>query len=410
MNDFNNNNDNLNNENYNYEFNNGELINNNEKKNNKNKNKKPKKAIAGIVSLAIASSLVGGIAGGTGVYTILKDRDEKVGTVNVEKGESNAEIKNVGTTSNSSTANIVKKVAPAVVGVSTKSIVSNGFFNAQEQEGIGSGFIINEEGKVITNYHVIEGANEVKVILSTGEEVNAKVVNVDAKMDVALLEITDKNVKLPGVAEFGDSSTVSSGEDVIAIGNPLGKEFSSTVTKGIVSSANRKISVDGSKDNIVDYIQTDAAINPGNSGGPLINSAGQVIGINTAKKVGQEIEGIGFAIPINKVRERIDVLSKPQLKIGISGLNITDDVKKEQAARGNNLEKGIYIREVEAFSAAEKAGLKPGDTIVAFNGTKVETVDELNALKEKLNANDVIKVTVVREGKKVSVDLKLTAK
>lgn len=409
MSDFNNN-DNLNNENYNYEFNNGELNNNDEKKNNRNKNKKPKKAIAGIVSLAIASSLVGGIAGGTGVYTILKDRDEKVGTVNIEKGESNAEIKNVGTTSNSSTANIVKKVAPAVVGVSTKSIVSNGFFNAQEQEGIGSGFIINEEGKVITNYHVIEGANEVKVILSTGEEVNAKVVNVDAKMDVALLEITDKNVKLPGIAEFGDSSTVSSGEDVIAIGNPLGKEFSSTVTKGIVSSANRKISVDGSTDNIVDYIQTDAAINPGNSGGPLINSAGQVIGINTAKKVGQEIEGIGFAIPINKVRERIDVLSKPQLKIGISGLNVTDDVQKEQAMRGNKLEKGIYIREVETFSAAEKAGLKPGDTIVSFNGTKVETVDELNALKEKLNANDVVKVTVVREGKKVTVDLKLTAK
>ncbi|MFR5267048.1 S1C family serine protease [Clostridium sp.] len=398
MSNFNNNDyNNLNENNYGYETNN-------------KKNKKPKKAIAGVVSLAIASSLIGGIAGGTGVYTVLKDRDDVKESVKTEQKISTGENSIVETGTTSNTASVVKKVAPAVVGVSTKSIVSTGFFNVQEQEGIGSGFIIDEEGKVITNYHVIQGASEVKVILSTGEEVNAKVINSDSQMDVALLQITDKNIKLPGIAQLGDSSKVSSGEDVIAIGNPLGKEFSSTVTKGIVSSANRKISVDGSKENVVDYIQTDAAINPGNSGGPLINSAGQVIGINTAKKVGEEIEGIGFSIPINKVKDKLDVLSKPELKIGISGRDVTEEIIKAQELRGNKLEKGIYVVEVEAFSPAEKAGIKAGDLIVSFNGKNIESIQELNELKGKLNAKDIVKVGIIREGKKLNLELTLVTK
>ncbi|MGL5616872.1 MAG: S1C family serine protease [Sarcina sp.] len=372
--------------------------------------KKPKKAVAGILSIALASSLIGGIAGGAGVYTVL-DKDSDGKKVSSEGEAPSANTENLSALSGSNTAAIVQSVAPAVVGVSTKSVVnqSNGFFTMpKEVDGIGSGFIINDKGDVITNYHVIEGATEVKVILSTGEEVNAKVVNSNAQMDVALLTITDKNVKLPGVAKLGDSSKVVSGEDVIAIGNPLGKEFSSTVTKGIVSSANRKISTDESGNNIVEYIQTDAAINPGNSGGPLINSKGEVIGINTAKKVGQEIEGIGFAIPINKVKDQLDVLSKPAIKIGIAGMDVTEEVVKAQNERGNKIEEGILVKEVEDFSAAQKAGIRPGDIIVSFNGQKVKSVNELNELKGKLNVDQQVKVVVLRDGNKVTLDLKLT--
>ena len=296
---------------------------------------------------------------------------------------------------------VVEKVTPAVVGVSTKSLVRDQFFNVKEQEGLGSGFIINEDGYVVTNYHVINGAQEVKVIFSDGKEVNAKVVNYDAERDIAVIKITD-NVKMPGIAQLGDSSIVKAGEEVIAIGNPLGKEFSSTVTKGIISSPNRKMKTENG--NVLDYIQTDAAINPGNSGGPLINSKGEVIGINTAKKVGEDIEGIGFAIPINEVKTRLGSLSKPILKLGITARTVTPELAKE-----NNIEEGIYVVGVQEFSPAEKSGLKIGDLIIAFGGKRVKTLEELNQIKSQYNDGDSVPIEIIRDGKKVNLNLTLVA-
>ena len=294
----------------------------------------------------------------------------------------------------------VNKVKPAVVTVSTKSIVSGVFGQQEQQSGVGSGFIIDKEGSIITNYHVVQGASTVKVILSTGKEANAKVINYDASQDLAMVKITDSNVKIPGVAELGDSEKIQAGEEVIAIGSPLGEQFTGTVTKGIISAVNRTVkSSDGKTSN---YIQTDAAINPGNSGGPLINSEGKVIGINTAKISESGVEGFGFSIPINTAKERISSLSKPLLKIGISGIAVDETTSKQ-----HNIPVGVWVNSVENFSAAAKAGIQRGDVITSFDGKTVKTVDEINTIKAKHNNGDVVKVVVSRDGKKLTLSLKL---
>lgn len=407
MSDFNNRNENENNlDESNLNQNNGNDYSGLEKDQNPKKQKKNQsKALAGTVAVALTASLLGGGVGGFGIYTVMKDSATK--DVAVEKNNdnnektSNSEFKNEGTMT---TSEAVKKVTPAVVGVSTKSIVMDQNFRApMEQEGIGSGFIINEEGLVVTNYHVIKGAQEVKVILSDGSEVNAKVVNYDEKADLAVIDITE-DIKMPGIATLGDSSKLQAGEDVIAIGNPLGKEFSKTVTKGIISSPNRQLSVSGSQEEVETFIQTDAAINPGNSGGPLINSKGEVIGVNTAKKVGEEIEGIGFSIPINTVKEKLDSLSKPILVLGIRAQDVTKEIAEQR-----NIPVGVRIKSIEDFSPAEKAGIRVGDVITAYNGKRVETVAQLNECKESSKEGDVIKLTVFRDDKTMEIDLKLEA-
>ena len=373
--------------------------------NNNSKNKKVKKKSGfkrgiALVAGAVIVAILGGAIGAGGVYYAFKNSIP----VSTLENNSNTSVNPPafkGEDGELTVPQVVEKVTPAVVGVSTKSLVRDQFFNVKEQEGLGSGFIINEDGYVVTNYHVINGAQEVKVIFSDGKEVNAKVVNYDAERDIAVIKITD-DVKMPGIAQLGDSSTVKAGEEVIAIGNPLGKEFSSTVTKGIVSSPNRKMKTENG--NVLDYIQTDAAINPGNSGGPLINSKGEVIGINTAKKVGEDIEGIGFAIPINEVKTRLGSLSKPILKLGITARTVTPELAKE-----NKLEEGVYVVGVQEFSPAEKAGLKIGDLIVEFGGKRVKTLEELNQVKSQYNDGDSVPVEIIRDGKKVNLNLTLVA-
>ena len=356
--------------------------------------KKPLAVIAG----GLVCAMLGGIVGGFSVAYAIRNTNNYTNTP-----ITNTNTQFAGEEGALTVPQVVQKVAPAVVGVSTKSIVSgNSIWNPQqEQEGLGSGFIISEDGLVVTNYHVISGASEVKVILNDGTEVNAKVVNYDAQQDMAVVKITD-DIKVPGVAELGDSSILLAGEEVIAIGNPLGKEFSETVTKGIISSANRKLNT--AEGVIQEYVQIDAAINPGNSGGPLINSKGQVIGINTAKQAGTGIEGIGFSIPINKVKEKLDVLSKPILLLGISARDVN-----EELAKANGLEEGVYVVDVQEFSPAETAGLKIGDLITNFGGQRVKTTDELNTIKQQYNEGDVVKMTILRDGKQVSLDVKLKA-
>lgn len=373
--------------------------------NDNSKNKKVKKKSGfkrgiALVAGAVIVAILGGAIGAGGVYYAFKNSIP----VSTLENNSNTSVNPPafkGEDGALTVPQVVEKVTPAVVGVSTKSLVRDQFFNVKEQEGLGSGFIINEDGYVVTNYHVINGAQEVKVIFSDGKEVNAKVVNYDAERDIAVIKITD-DVKMPGIAQLGDSSTVKAGEEVIAIGNPLGKEFSSTVTKGIVSSPNRKMKTENG--NVLDYIQTDAAINPGNSGGPLINSKGEVIGINTAKKVGEDIEGIGFAIPINEVKTRLGSLSKPILKLGITARTVTPELAKE-----NKLEEGVYVVGVQEFSPAEKAGLKIGDLIIEFGGKRVKTLEELNQVKSQYNDGDSVPVEIIRDGKKVNLNLTLVA-
>ena len=284
--------------------------------------------------------------------------------------------------------------------VSTKSIQSvNGWFQ-QETEGMGSGFIINEDGYILTNYHVIDGAKEVTVTLSDGREVTASVVNYDADQDVAMIKIND-DIEVPGVVELGDSDALQPGEEVLAIGNPLSKELSSTLTKGIISALNRSVETEsGVSSNL---IQTDTAINSGNSGGPLINTKGEVIGINTLK-ASDGAEGIGFAIPINDVKDKIDSLSKPILNLGVS-IRVVD----ESLAKQLNLEEGLYVVEVNEYSPAEKAGLKSGDLIVKADGTRIKTFEELQEIKNSKEEGDTINIEFIRDGKTKNTTITLTS-
>ena len=236
-------------------------------------------------------------------------------------------------------------------------------------------------------------------MLSDGKEVSAKVVNYDAASDVAVIKLAD-NTKVPGVAEFGDSDMLEVGESVVAIGNPLGKEFLASVTTGVVSAVNRQVSIEN-KD--LKFIQTDAAINPGNSGGPLVNSKGQVIGINTAKISVTGVEGLGFAIPINTVNPKMDSLIKPILNIGISCRDITEDMSKEY-----NIPVGVYVSQIKEFSAAEKAGIMPADIITQFDGQKIKTVEEINKIKGTHKAGDTVKVELVRNEKTIKINLTLS--
>lgn len=365
-----------------------------------NQNPEPKKKrkrngktfVVGAIIVVVA--LLSGICGSGVTYFFMKKEIKSTSPLQNSSGTPDFKSASAMTTQEA-----FNKVAPAVVIVSTKGLIQNGII-PKEVEGIGSGFIINKEGYILTNYHVVKGAQEVTVTLSTGEEVKAKVINYDESQDVAMIKM-EGNFKVPAIAELGDSSKVKPGEEVIAIGTPLSKDFAQTVTKGVVSAVGRTVTTETGKQ--VNLIQTDTAINPGNSGGPLVNSEGQVIGINTLKLAGGA-EGIGFAIPINEVKTKLDVLSKPILTLGVKVREIDKQISKEY-----DIPEGIYIVEVTPFSPAEKAGLKQGDVITEFGGKKVKTLEELNEIKSTKNAGDKVSAKVIRDGKTKTVEITLEA-
>lgn len=374
-----------------------EEINSDYESNNYKKRKKAKMSSGFKIALIIIlCSLLSGVVGSSVTYLMVNNNIVKNNGFNVNNGPTNFESDGSVLTPTEA----FNRVAPAVVVVSSKSIKEyGGFLPNQEVEGIGSGFIINEEGYILTNYHVVEGAKELTVTLSDKTEAKAKVVNYDQNQDIAMLKIID-DIKVPAVVELGDSDALQPGEELIAIGTPLSKEFSQTVTKGIVSAVNRTVETsEGVKLNL---IQTDTPINPGNSGGPLVNNKGQVIGINTMKLSG-EVEGIGFAIPINEVKGKIEALSKPIIQLGITIRTVDEAMSKQY-----DLEEGLYIVSVSEFSSAEKAGLKAGDLITKFDGERVKTFDELKAIKDKKNVGDTVKIEVIRDKKEITVDITLS--
>ena len=363
----------------------------------KKKNKKVNgNGFAKYIAIALICSLFGGVVGSGATYAISgKNNSSEKSSSKVLADPASFATDNTAL----SAVDIYKKVAPAVVMVSTKTIQSvNGWFQ-QETEGMGSGFIINEEGYILTNYHVIDGAKEVTVTLSDGREVTASVVNYDSDKDIAMIKINEE-VKVPGVVELGDSDALQPGEEVVAIGNPLSKELSSTLTKGIISALNRNVETQSGVS--TNLIQTDTAINAGNSGGPLINTKGQVIGINTLK-ASDGAEGIGFAIPINDVKEKIDSLSKPILNLGVS-VRVVD----ETLAKKLNLEEGLYVVEVTEYSSAEKAGLRSGDLIVKADGRRIKTFEELQEVKNSKKEGDSINIEFIRDGKTQNANVTLT--
>lgn len=302
------------------------------------------------------------------------------------------------------------KILPSIVGIEIEYNVTSslslfgGGSSTSTATASGSGIIISKDGYIVTNNHVVDTsstssysyynvseAKSVKVKLYNDDTVyEATIVGKDSKTDLAVIKIDAQDLT---PAEFADSDNVKIGEFVMAVGNPLGLENS--ITDGIVSAVNRQVSSnDGT---VYTCIQTNAAINSGNSGGALVNSEGKVIGINTLKLSGTGVEGIGFAIPINSTLDIINDLieHKKVLRpyIGISAQDID-----EATAKRNNLVVGVYIKSIEDFSAAEKAGLKVGDVIIKANDTTVKTFDDLEAVKNSLKIGDELKLTVYRNG------------
>ena len=350
------------------------------------------KTIAGVIVCTLCSGFIG-----SGVtYLALKDNLTQTKTINVNPSKFDTKSEALSATE------AYNKVAPAAVVVSTKSVTQGYFMHTQEVEGIGSGFIINEEGYILTNYHVVKGAQEISVTLSNDVTTTAQVVNYDENQDVAMIKITDESVEIPATVELGDSDALQPGEEVIAIGTPLSTELSSTVTKGIISATSRSVAVESGV--TMNLIQTDAAINAGNSGGPLVNTKGEVVGINSSKISGEAVEGIGFSIPINDIKDKIESLSKPILNLGISVRTIDESLSKQL-----NMEQGLYIVEVTEFSSAEKAGLKAGDIIVKADGTRITTFDEFKEIKNAKEEGDDISLEVVRNGESKTINVTLTA-
>ena len=301
-----------------------------------------------------------------------------------------------------STVDIATNVGPAVVGVSTSTQYMSFFGQVYEQEGSGSGIIISSDGYIVTNNHVIENAKSIAVTLNTGEEYSATLVGTDAKTDLAVLKISANDLT---VASLGDSSVCNAGELAVAIGNPLGQELAGTVTVGVISAVNRSIQADDGTNMVL--LQTDAAINPGNSGGALVNGYGEVIGINTMKFSGNGVEGIGFAIPVNTAKPIIaDLISNGYVKgrplIGLSLREISPEL-----AAVNDMPAGLYVADVSKGGAAEKAGIRKGDIIVAVQDKIVESAKQVNDIRDKYAAGDTIKIEVSRDGQKMQFNVVL---
>ena len=357
---------------------------------------KKKRGFNKTIAAVIVCTLCSGFIGSGVTYLALKDNLKETKTINVNPSKFDTKSEALSATE------AYNKVAPAAVVVSTKSVTQGYFMQTQEVEGIGSGFIINQEGYILTNYHVVKGAQEISVTLSNDVTTTAQIVNYDENQDVAMIKITDESVKIPATVELGDSDSLQPGEEVIAIGTPLSTELSSTVTKGIISATSRSVAVESGV--TMNLIQTDAAINAGNSGGPLVNTKGEVVGINSSKISGEAVEGIGFSIPINDIKDKIESLSKPILNLGISVRTIDEALSKQL-----NMEQGLYVVEVTEFSSAEKAGLKAGDIIVKADGNRITTFDEFKAVKNGKEEGDEISLEVIRNGQSKTINVKLTA-
>ncbi len=324
-----------------------------------------------------------------------------------------AAIMNVPTDASALTIpQIAAKCSPSAVGilVEVNTSYNFGFFSQSgTATSVGSGFIFNTDGYIITNHHVVEGAKSIKVVLHDKTELDAEVVGSDSISDIAVIKVTPEEGITLTPMEIGNSDDLVVGEQVVAIGCPAGIEYMGTVTDGIVSAINRDVEITDSYGRIqktMTLIQTNATINKGNSGGPLINSRGQVIGINTLKLT-SEFEGIGFSIPmngamaiINQLIEHGEVVERTEedfaygsAQIGISGQAIT-----EEEAEFYGIPQGVLVYQIDKTSSAAAAGLRRGDIITKYNGKEVKNVQDINDLKSKNRPGESVTITVYRDG------------
>ena len=364
------------------------------------RSKMAKKCFAGVAGMMlVATVLFGGCT------------DGQAGSAAQEKPAASQEISDAR---NTPVVRAAKAVGPAVVGITNKAVARDWFNNPVQVEGAegytaaaysaGSGVIFRKDGYIVTNNHVISGAKEIIVSLSDGRSLSGKLVGADELTDLAVVKVDADD--LP-TAELGDSDDIMVGEPAIAIGNPMGLEFQGSVTSGVISALNRSLEID---DRVLKVVQTDAAINPGNSGGALVNADGKVIGINSAKIARSDIEGMGFAIPINTVKDIVNELmtsgkvTRPYLGVGI--------FDKETAGRYGyilNVDKGVYIESVTVNGPAYKAGLRRGDIILSIGDKETNKVSDVRNTILDSKVGDSVKVKYERNGNVSTVDVALEA-
>lgn len=402
------------------------------------------------VKVVLVGLLAGLIGGGIGVLVVNAWQNHEQNTVTSVPRGSN---KSGGTSVNKNKADLDNQATRAygsvknsVVSVLNKQRVQNSsssLFSVfgddsdsssksnsgkLETASEGSGVIYKKDGDsayVVTNNHVVAGSNSLEVILSNGKKMQASIVGTDATTDLAVLKISSKNIN--SVASFGNSNDIAAGQDVLAIGSPMGSEYANTVTKGIISAKKRTLKVSSGNDSSADsssstttnVIQTDAAINSGNSGGPLINMAGQVIGINSMKLSsngeGSSVEGMGFAIPSNEVVQVINQLIKhgkvqrPTLGISMINLsNVTSDSQKNVLKLPSSVNTGVVVMSVSSDSDARNAGIKKYDVITKFGDSKIRSTGDLKSSLYRYKVGQEVKVTYYRGGSQHTTTVKLT--
>ena len=363
-----------------------------------------------IVALMLVCALIGGMvgAGATGAISAAVGGGRRAKAVIEVSDREPVEVETVAVTGAKQLTfpELYKATINSVVSINT-TITTNAFNQTVRSASAGSGFIITSDGYVVTNYHVINKASNVKVTLYDGMEYDAKVIGGDSDYDIAVLKIDAAGLQAVTV---GNSSTLQIGEDIAAIGNPLG-ELTFSMSEGIVSCVDRAINVDGTPFNM---IQITAAVNPGNSGGPLFNTYGEVVGIVSAKYSGYAntaAEGLGFAIPINDVIAMVEdimengrVTNRPYFAIS------AEDVTARRAQQnGYSVNAGVRVSSVEAGGAAEKAGIQPGDIIVKVGDKAITGMSDLNAAKKSYKAGDTATVTVNRNGTELQLPVTFDA-
>ena len=304
--------------------------------------------------------------------------------------------------------NTIEKVSKNVVNIASIRMITDQLFRIFPIEGVGSGIIIDNQGHILTNYHVVDHARRLKVTLNDGKTFNAKVIGTDKLTDLAVLKIENPNNNnatidfIPSI-ELGDSDSLRVGQIVIAIGNPFGLTGGPTVTTGIISSLNRNIEFE---EGILELVQTDAAINPGNSGGPLVNTKGEVIAINTAKI--PYAHGIGFAVPVNTAKTILQELiqygkvNRPWL--GVSTIKITNRIARYYRLPTNE---GALVVKVEEYSPAADAGIRPGDIIEEVDEKRIEEITDLSSRIKKKKANENTTLSVNRYGRRFNISVTL---
>jgi serine protease Do len=307
----------------------------------------------------------------------------------VSKIEKNVTVTEVGLSSG------IENIYDAVV------VVEN--YRNNKLAGIGSGFIYSENGYIMTNQHVVESSSDIKVVLMSGETIDAEIIGGDEYADIAVIKIDKKYVTK--VAKLGSNDETKVGDTVFTIGSPVGSEYSGTVTRGILSGKNRMVEVSvksSTSDWIMNVMQTDAAINPGNSGGPLCNVNGDVIGINSMKLVENQIEGIGFAIPIEDATLYADnIVSGKEIKRAYLGISMGDISSKYNLLRrgitlDNSITSGVVVYEAIKNGPCYDAGIQSGDVMIKIGDYNVKNVAQLRYYLFKYNPNDKIKVDVIR--------------